>query len=63
VLAVTEESGQDRANDVSEIAAVGERATEDPMIRPLAEKLRIFHEHAIALAAAYACVRGLSWFS
>jgi hypothetical protein len=59
VLAVTQEIGQDRANDVSDIAAVRERATEGPIIRPLAENLRIFHEHAIGLAAAYALREGL----
>lgn len=59
ILAVTQEIGQDRANDVSDIAAVRERATEGPIIRPLVENLRIFHEHAIALAAAYALREGL----
>jgi hypothetical protein len=59
VLAVTQEIGQDRANDVSDIAAVRERATDGPIIRPLAENLRIFHEHAVALAAAYTLREGL----
>lgn len=59
VLAVTQEVGQDRANDVSDIAAVRERATEGPIVRPLAENLRIFHEHAVGLAAAYALREGL----
>ncbi len=54
VLVVTQEIGQDRANDVSDIAFVRERGAGEPIIRPLAENLRIFHEHAVALAAAYA---------
>lgn len=59
VLAVTEEIGQDCANDLSHIALVRERPSGDPVIRPLAENLRIFHEHALALAAAYALSRGV----
>jgi hypothetical protein len=59
VLALTEEIGQDCANDVSHIALVRERPEGDPVIRPLVENLRIFHEHALALAAAYALSRGI----
>jgi hypothetical protein len=59
VLAVTQEIGQDRANDVSDIALVRERSTGEPIVRPLAENLRIFREHAIALAAAYALREGV----
>lgn len=59
VLVVTQEIGQDRANDVSDIAAVRERGAEERIIRPLVENLRIFHEHAVALAAAYAMREGL----
>ena len=54
VLAVTEVIGQDRANDVSRIAYVRERPEGEPAIRPVVEDARIFHEHALALAAAYA---------
>jgi hypothetical protein len=54
ILVVTQEIGQDRANDVSDVAFVRERGNGAPIIRPLAENLRIFHEHAVALAAAYA---------
>lgn len=54
ILAVTEEIGQDRANDVSHVAAVREPIEGDPIVRPLVENIRIFHEHAVALAAAYA---------
>ena len=59
VLVVTQEIGQDRANDVSDIAVLRERAEGDPIVRPLVENLRIFHEHAVALAAAYALREGL----
>lgn len=59
VLALTEEIGQDCGNDVSHIALVRERPDGDPIIRPLVENLRIFHEHALALAAAYALSRGV----
>lgn len=58
MLAVTEEIGQDRGNDVSHIAAVRERPNGEPFIRPLVENLRIFHEHAVALAAAYSFSEG-----
>jgi hypothetical protein len=58
MLAVTEEIGQDRANDVSHIAAVREHPDGDASIQPIVENLRIFHEHAVALAAAYALVEG-----
>jgi hypothetical protein len=54
ILVVTQEIGQDRANDVSDIALVRERGAGEPIIRALAENLRIFHEQAVALAAAYA---------
>lgn len=59
VLAVTQEIGQDKANDVSDIAVVRERLTKDPFIRPVAENLRIYHEHAVYLAAAYALAEGV----
>ena len=58
-LAVTEEIGQDRANDVSHIAIVREPMEGDPIVRPLVENVRMFREHAIALAAAYAIAEGL----
>jgi hypothetical protein len=54
ILVVTEVIGQDRANDVSHIALVQERLDGNPLVRPLVEDVRIFHEHALALAAAYA---------
>lgn len=59
VLAVTQEIGQDKANDVSDVAVVRERLTDEPTIRPIAENLRIYHEHAAYLAAAYALSEGI----
>lgn len=58
MLAVTEEIGQDRGNDVSHIAAVRERLDGEPFIKPVVENLRMFHEHAVALAAAYSFSEG-----
>jgi hypothetical protein len=54
VLAVTELIGQDRANDVSHIIIVSEQPNGETLIREVVKNARIFHEHAIALAAAYA---------
>lgn len=59
VLCITEEIGQDKANDVSHIAVVREGLDGQRQIRPLAENLRIFHEHALALGAAYADEHGI----
>lgn len=58
MLAVTEEIGQDRGNDVSHIAAVRERPDGEQFIKPVVENLRMFHEHAVALAAAYCFSEG-----
>jgi len=59
VLAVTQEIGQDQANDVSDIAVVRKRAAGDPIIRPILENARMHHEHAAMLAAAYALSEGI----
>lgn len=59
ILVVTELIGQDMANDVSHIALVTSRVKGPPDIRPIAENLRIFYTHAIALAAAYAVKDGV----
>jgi hypothetical protein len=59
VLVVTEVIGQDRANDVSHIALVQERTEAEPIIRSLVKDARVFHEHALALAGAYAIREGL----
>lgn len=57
VLAVTEEIGQDKANDLTTISLVDEGPAFGRRTKVLAADLRIFHEHAIALAAAYAVAR------
>ena len=55
VLLITEEIGQDKANDVSRIAiARSSLNDEQPHIFPIMEDARIFFEHALALASAYA---------
>ncbi len=51
---VTEVIGQDRANDISHVAVVREQPNAPPSIRPIVEDARIFHEHALAVGAAYA---------
>jgi hypothetical protein len=55
-LAITEEIGQDKVNDVSHIALIRERLGDTAMVRPLVENARIFHEHAVVLASAYALI-------
>lgn len=54
ILAVTEEIGQDRANDLSHIAAIREIPHSDPVIRALITNARMFHEYALAVACAHA---------
>lgn len=55
VLLITEEIGQDKANDVSRIAIVQSSLNdEQPQIFPVMDDTRIFFEHALALASAYA---------
>jgi hypothetical protein len=59
VLAVTEEIGQDRANDLSHIAAIREMPNYDPAIRELVRDARIFHEYALVLACAHAVAENI----
>lgn len=59
ILAVTDEIGQDKANDLSHIAKIRECFEGKSDIKPIVEDLRVFHEHAIALASAYAVAEGL----
>ncbi len=59
VLAATEEIGQDRANDVSHVVIVREIPGAAPVLREVVTNARIFHEHAVALASAYAIVNGI----
>lgn len=57
VLLVVEEIGQDKANDISSIYLAEERFGE-PVLKPLVENQRIFYEHALGLACAYAIKHG-----
>jgi len=59
VLLVTDEIGMDRANDLSHIAKVRERIDGNREVKLLLEDVRIFYEHALALASAYAIAEGL----
>jgi hypothetical protein len=61
VLVVTEEIGQDRANDVSHIAAIREVPNGDPFVRSLLTNARMFHEYALPLAGAYAVADGIEY--
>lgn len=54
VLAITDVIGEDRANDVSHIVVVRELPNRKALCYEVVKNARIFHEHAIALAAAYA---------
>ena len=57
ILCITEQIGQDEANDISEIAIVRERFNGKTEVHYIAKNLRIFHEYALALAATYAVER------
>lgn len=54
VLAITDVIGEDRANDVSHIVVVRELPNQKALCHEIVKTERIFHEHAITLAAAYA---------
>ncbi|PXA90454.1 hypothetical protein DMC25_07750 [Caulobacter sp. D4A] len=58
ILALTEEIGQDRANDVSHLAVIDE--TDGGFrVEPILEDVRMFHEYALVLACAYAQARSV----
>jgi hypothetical protein len=59
VLVVTEQIGQDEANDVSHILLVREQAFGEALVRELLTNARLFHDYALALAAAYALSEGI----
>jgi len=59
VLVITEEIGQDQANDLTKIGLVHAGAPEDEVIKELVLDARIFHEHGLALAGAYALAEGV----
>jgi hypothetical protein len=58
MLLVTEEIGQDKANDLSSIYLVDEGITEERR-NPLIENERLFFEHGLALASAFAVKLGV----
>lgn len=59
MLAATELIGHDLANDVSHILEVREMSMSDPIIKEIVLHARIIHEHALALASAYALASGI----
>lgn len=59
VVVVTEVIGQDIANDVSHLALMEARPGAEPRGRTLGRNLRIRHQHALALGAAYAIAFGV----
>ncbi len=59
VLVQTEEIGQDRANDISHISIVNLAIAPPHDAREVVRNERIFHEHAVALASAYAVAEGI----
>ena len=59
VLVITEEIGQDRSNDLTKIGLVQASGPEDLVVKELVRDARIFHEHGLALAGAYALAEGV----
>lgn len=60
ILAVTEQIGQDQANDVSDLFLFEEGLETEPRVTELVRNARIFHLHACTLGAAYAVKHGVS---
>ena len=58
-LAMTHEIGQDKANDLSQIAIITHRLTGEAESRTMIENTRIDREHAIMLASSYAVSEGV----
>lgn len=54
ILCITEVIGQDKNNDISHIYSVVEKMDGSYYSKEIALNLRIFHEHALALACSYA---------
>lgn len=59
ILVITQEIGQDKANDISHIQEVSADGTGRFRAVSLVGNTRVFHEHALALGAAYAVRRGV----
>lgn len=60
ILVVTEEIGQDRANDVSHIMEICEYASGERQVEEILTDRRMFHEHALAVGCAYAVARQIN---
>jgi hypothetical protein len=58
-LVITEEIGQDMANDVSHAAVVTEHTNGEQQLEEIFVNQRLFHEHAMALACAHAVARNI----
>jgi hypothetical protein len=56
ILVVTEEIGQDRANDISHIAEMSD-LEEDLIVEEILIDKRMFHEYALMVACAYALAK------
>ncbi|KRD79722.1 hypothetical protein [Lysobacter sp. Root983] len=61
VLVITEEIGQDQANDLTRIGVVHAGIPEDEVVKELVLDTRISHEHGLALAGAYALAEGVDY--
>lgn len=60
VLVMTEEIGQDMANDVSHAIVATEQTNGEPQFEEVFVNQRLFHEHAVALACAHAVARNIN---
>lgn len=58
ILVVTEEIGQDHGNDLTRIALASAALPVDLILSELVMDARIFHEHGLVLACAYALAEG-----
>lgn len=59
ILVITEEIGQDHGNDLTRIALAAAALPEDLVLSELVVDARIFHEHGLVLACAYALAEGV----
>ena len=59
ILVVTEEIGQDRANDLSHFTIVEKGNEKIPSLIPFIDNIRMFHEHSVTLACAYAVSKSI----
>lgn len=59
VLVVTEEIGQDQANDLTRIGLVQAGTPDDLVVKEFVLDARVFHEYGLALAGAYALAEGV----